>query len=171
MGNGRDKPEISRRRNRSINAISIEQIIIACRHVDEMLDVGVTENLAIRTLELFTDVYAKVHFGGSVTPHSADQVGLWSIEALKARTKNPNEKLGQIVRVEHGTPKRALARLCLELFRQDQLNEDKMRALVDRHWKLAVITLEEDKRLNKTSRSTAHSSPEKRWSSAGIKFP
>ena len=53
----------------SKNRPTIEQVKIACRHVDELMAAGVTENLAIRTLELFSDVYAKCHNGGNATPH------------------------------------------------------------------------------------------------------
>jgi len=43
----------------SKNAITIEQLNTACRHVIELMDAGMTENLAIRNLELFANVYAK----------------------------------------------------------------------------------------------------------------
>ena len=67
----------------SKNRPTIEHLSIACRHVQELMAVGVTENLAIRTLELFTDVYAKLVNGGSATPHHVKQVPLnqWSIAA------------------------------------------------------------------------------------------
>jgi len=52
----------------SRNRHTIEHLRIACRHVDELVAAGVTENLAIRTLELFADVYAKTHTGGSASP-------------------------------------------------------------------------------------------------------
>jgi len=70
---------------RSRNEITIEQLYLACRHVEELMAEGVTENLAIRTLELFTDVYAKLQTGGSATPHHVSQVKLWSIEAIRVR--------------------------------------------------------------------------------------
>jgi hypothetical protein len=53
----------------SKNIPTIEHLSIACRHVQELMAAGVTENFAIRTLELFTDVYAKLVKGGSATPH------------------------------------------------------------------------------------------------------
>ena len=43
--------------------------------------------------------------------------------------------------------------------------------MVDRLWKLAVITLDEDRHLNKTARSLMFDTPEARWKAAGIKFP
>jgi hypothetical protein len=45
-----------------------------------------------------------------------------------------------------------------------------MAKLVERYWKLAVISLEEDKRLNKVARSKAFKTPEDRWAAAGIEF-
>jgi hypothetical protein len=53
---------------------------------------GVTENLAIRTLELFTDVYAKLYYGSAASPHHVSQVppGQWSIAAKKAKEINPH---------------------------------------------------------------------------------
>ena len=57
----------------SKNQITLEQLQIACGHVEELVRAGVTKNLAIRTLELFADVYAKIESGGSAShtkPHS-----------------------------------------------------------------------------------------------------
>ncbi|MBX2897939.1 MAG: hypothetical protein KF763_21025 [Cyclobacteriaceae bacterium] len=36
----------------SRNALSIEQIKLACRHVDELIEAGFSENFAIRSLEI-----------------------------------------------------------------------------------------------------------------------
>lgn len=155
----------------SKNAISLEQIEIACRHVHELKDAGVTENLAIRILEHFADVYAKLHTGGSATPHHVDQVKLWSQEALKIRKDNPKAKPRDHFRVEHGTPKREFARLVLGLYAESKLNKGQLDELVERHWKLAVISLDEDKRLNAIARSKMHNTPEERWAAAGIIFP
>ncbi|MFI5021598.1 MAG: hypothetical protein ACHQRJ_08100 [Alphaproteobacteria bacterium] len=155
------------RKDISKNAITIEQIKLACRHVNQLMAEGVTENLAIRTLEIFTDVYAKRYKGGSATPHHVDQVTLWSVDARKKRKQFPNAKL----RVEHGTPRRAFARKVMELYRERKLNAYAMNQLVKRYWKLAVVTIEEDKRLNKVARSTAFDTPDKRWAAADIKFP
>jgi hypothetical protein len=44
----------------SKNRSTIEHLRIACRHVDELVAAKVSENLAISTLELFADVYAKL---------------------------------------------------------------------------------------------------------------
>lgn len=155
----------------SKNAITVEQIRLACRHVTEMVDAGVTENLAIRTLELFTDVYAKIHKGGSATPHHVDQVDLWSVEALKIREQNPTAVPRDHFRVEHGTPRRSFARKVMNLYQDQNLTDETFNKLIERHWKLAVITLEEDKRLNRVARSKMYGTPEERWAAADIEFP
>lgn len=152
------------------NRVGLDQISLACRHCLEMTDAGVTENLSIRTLELFVDVYAKLHHGGSPTPHHVDQVTLWSVEALKLRRLKPELKPKDYLRVEHGTPRRGLARMVLDLYQRQVLTEENLQALAQKYWKLAVITLEEDARLNKVARSAVFSSPEERWAAAGIKF-
>jgi len=155
----------------SKNRPTIEHLAIACRHVHELIAAGVTENHAIRTLELFTDVYAKLLNGGSATPHHVSQIpkSQWSVAARAAFDANPKAKPKDSLRVEHGTPRRAFARKVLKLFDRDELNEATMAALVSKWWKLAVITLDEDARLNRMARSTV-TSPEERWRAAGISF-
>lgn len=154
----------------SKNAITIDQLIVACRHVTELMDVGVTENFAIRTLELFADFYAKLYYGGSATPHHIDQVELWSLKARKLRENNLSAKPKDFFRVEHGTPRRQFARLVLDLYQKNSLNRQTMNLLVEKYWKLAVITLEEDQNLNKIARSAIFESPFERWSAANIQF-
>jgi hypothetical protein len=155
---------------KSKNSITIEQLKLACRHVEEMQKNGVKENLAIRTLELFADFYAKLHTGGSPSPHHVDQVKLWSREARKKRKVDPDAVPKDCFRVEHGTPRREFARLVMNLHQQDKLTERSMKTLVNRYWKLAVITLEEDRELNKVARAKMFNTPEERWAEARIKF-
>ena len=154
----------------SKNAISINQLMLACEHAKAMRGAGVTENLSIRTLELFADVYAKLHSGGSASPHHVRQVELWSVKARKLLETDPDLKPRDCLRVEHGTPRRALARKILELHMEGKLNRNTMNKLVARYWKLAVITIDEDLRLNKVARSRMFDTPEERWAEAGIKF-
>jgi hypothetical protein len=144
--------------------------MLACRHYEEMVTAGLTPNMAIRTLELFTDVYAKLHKGGSATPHHVDQVDLWSVKARRIRNRIPDAKPRNYFRVEHGTPRRGFAHKVLDSYRKDMLNTKTMAKLVERYWKLAVITLEEDGRLNKIARSKTFKTPEERWAEAKIKF-
>jgi hypothetical protein len=155
----------------SRNKPTIEHLRIACRHVDELVSAGVTENLAIRTLELFADLYAKTHNGGSAVPHHVSEVALWSVGARKFRVENPSAKPKDCLRVEHGTPRRAFARKVMELYHSDDVNEGSMATIVKRFWKLAVITVEEDSRLNKIARIKMFDTPELRWNAAGIEFP
>jgi hypothetical protein len=152
----------------SKNKLTTDQLKIACRHVRELRAAGVTENLAIRSLEQFADFYAKAQSGGSVTPHHVRQVHRrqWSIAAREEFERNPLAKL----RVEHGTPRRAFAKKVMELFDSDNLTEHAMATLIERFWKLAVITIEQDARLNRIARSKAADSPDERWRMAGISF-
>jgi hypothetical protein len=152
----------------SKNKLTTDHLKIACRHVRELRAAGVTENLAIRSLEQFADFYAKMHGGGSATPHHVRQVPRqqWSVAAREEYKRNPLARL----RVEHGTPRRAFAKKVMDLFDNDNLTEDAMATLVKRFWKLAAITIEEDRRLNKVARSKATDSPDERWKEAGISF-
>ena len=154
----------------SINAITIDQLNLACRHVEEMMAAGVTENMAIRTLEMFANGYANLLMGGNASPHHVTQVDLWSVKAKKLRMKMPDGKPKDLFRVEHGTPRRAFARKVITLYKKGKLNETSMQKVVKRYWRLAVVTLEEDQCLNRVARSRMFGTPEKRWSAAGIKF-
>lgn len=156
----------------SRNKITVDQISLACRHVRELMDAGVTENLAIRILEHFVDVYAKLLNGGSATPHHVSQVPVeqWSVAARQLWKRQRGRKPKDYLRVEHGTPKRALARMVLKLHESDELSSLSLNNVVRHAWKLAVITLEEDTKLNRLARSKAYETPDERWKSVGIEF-
>ena len=156
----------------SKNRLTIHHLSLACKHLEEMMAIGVSENLAIRTLELFADVYAKMALGGTANPHHARQVPAdrWSIDAKKRKAQYPDDASGKHFRVEHGTPRRSFARDVMSLYKQGNLTEQSMFDLATKSWKLAVITLEEDARLNKIARSRPSSSPDERWLAAGIAF-
>ena len=129
----------------SINAITINQLKLACRHVEEMREAGVTQNLAIRTLELFADLYSKLRVVGNAAPHHVDQKSmLWSVKARQLRKDKPDAKPRDHFRVEHGTPRRVFALEVLSLYQNNELTEPAMVSLVDRYYKLAVITLDEE---------------------------
>ena len=147
--------------------MTISQLKILCRHVRELIDAGFTENIAIRLLELGANIYAKDRNMGATNPDRADQFKLWSRDARKARRLHPKWKYGRYLRIEHGTPRRGFARLVLETFQHRKLTKSWMNKHCDRRWKVAVLTLEEDKRLN---RSKLYKSPEARWKAARIKF-
>ncbi|MEO9167852.1 MAG: hypothetical protein ABI230_05565 [Aestuariivirga sp.] len=156
----------------SVNRVTIEHLKIACRHVQEMMAAGMTENHAIRLLELFADVYAKLHNGGSAVPHHVSQVPYtqWSVAAKQLKRQNPNIKASGNLVVEHGTPRRQFARLIRRLFENSALTEKEMASLVKRYWKLAVVTKQEDQYLNSKFRNILFSTPKKRWAAADIEF-
>lgn len=152
------------------NDITIEQLELACRHVEEMKNAGVTENLAIRTLELFADIYANIQQNEIRSVHHVDHVKLWSRKAKNIRRAIPDGKPKDSFIVEHGTPRRAFAREVFALYEKKKLNTRAMTILIQKKYKLAVITLDENKVLNKIARCEAYTTPEERWDAAGIKF-
>ncbi len=154
----------------SKNTITIKQLKILCRHVKELRDAGFTENFAIRLLELCANTYAKEQIMGINAVDHADQFKLWSKAAIKARKAHPKLKYGRYLRIEHGTPRRGFARLILEKFGHRKLTKPWMDKLCNMKWKVAVITHEEDKYLNRLARSKLYASPEARWKAAKIKF-
>ena len=121
----------------SKNKKSLQQIALACKHFHEMRNVGVSENHAIRTLELFCDVYAKVVTDGTSIPHRPKKIPFlnWSNRALEARYENPDLKTQGNLVVEHGTPRREFARLVLKLYDSERLDENKLNNLVRKKWK------------------------------------
>lgn len=169
---GRTKESEVEESSPSKNSISLAQLSLACRHVEEMREVGITENFAIRLLELFADSYARQNSGGKnvFAPLHAKDITLWSTKAKAIQKNGLRGKHGQYVRVEHGTPRRAFARMVLKLYKKGNLDEKRMKDLVSRYWEVAVITLEEDARLNKVARSKMYDTPRERWAAAGIKF-
>ena len=156
----------------SKNKHTIDQLSVACRHVKELRAAEVTENHAIRTLEFLTDFYAKLLMGGKAAPQHVKQVppSQWSVAARRIIAENPDAKPRDHLRVEHGTPRRAFARMVLDLYERDDLTLEAMERLVTRYWKLAVITLEEDARLAGIARSKVFATPAERWAAAEIKF-
>lgn len=97
-------------------------------------------------------------------------VKLWSTNARKLRDALPGAKPRDYFRVEHGTPRRGFARKILVLFQANALTTASMDELVTNDYRLAVITLEEDQRLNKIARSKLYTTAEERWAAANIEF-
>jgi hypothetical protein len=153
----------------SKNAPTLHQIKITCRHVIELRKTGMTENIAIRPLELLTNSYAKFRVHGHVSPDHADQFAYWSKAARKAKAANPKVKYGGYLRVEHGTPRRDFAREVLATYKKGKLTKGWMDRHCKRKWKIAVITHDEDLRLNKF-KGQSFSTPDKRWAAAKIEF-
>jgi len=151
----------------SKNAVTIEQLKIACRHVRELTNAGMTPNLAIRNLEQFVNIYAKFKTLGHASPDHALQYKRWSVEALKLEAANPGRKFGEYLRVEHGTPRRQFAKMVWKGFEEGNLTTEWLDDLCERKWRVAVITHEEDRRL---PRSEAMNDPEERWRTAKIEM-
>jgi len=137
----------------------------------ELVAAGVSENLAIKSLETYTNDYAKHLLLGRIPPDNADIYDNWSEDARIAKTANPEKPYREYLRIEHGTPKRQFARLVLEGFKEKKLTRLWMDRLCQERWKVAVITLAEDERLSKLSgRSTLLDTPDARWAAAKIRF-
>jgi hypothetical protein len=92
------------------------------------------------------------------------------VKARQLRSAIPDAKPKDHFRVEHGTPRRGFARKVLDLHQKNELNDTTMLRLIERDYKLAVITLDEDQRLNRIARSKMFETPHERWAAAGIKF-
>ena len=154
----------------SKNAPTIRQIKIACRHVSELVDAGMTENLAIRNLELYANIYAKYRIMGNANVDYADQYQVWTKAARRAEAASPTHAYGQYLRVEHGTPRRQFARYVLDAYKKKILTKEWLDKLCDKKWKVAIITPEEDQRLTRLTRSKSFRTPELRWAAGKIKF-
>ncbi len=153
----------------SKNTITMQHLKIVCRSMQELRKAGMTENFAIRHLEFLTNNYAKQIIIGKLSPDHADEYALWSKAALSAKIENVDFKYGQYLRVEHGTPRRKFARIVLKAHEDECLTQEWMDAHCQALWKVAVITHEEDKRLNRVAK-LIFDTPEARWAAAGIEF-
>jgi hypothetical protein len=163
---------------KSKNDITIRQLNIMGRHFWELTDAGVTDNIAIRQAVKMTDIYAKMRVIGKCSVDRADEFSHWSVEAIKlwndAISKNPKEKYGAYLRIEHGTPRTQFTHLVLKEYKRTKLlTIEWLAEQIEKNWKVAVITREEDKNLSQNGGRTNKyfKSPERRWADAGIKFP
>jgi hypothetical protein len=157
----------------SINAVTFNQLEVACRHVDELMATGMTKNLAIRNLQEYVNRYGKMRELGRIGPDDVGQYELWSKEALAARAANHGLKSGQYMRIEHGTPRRQIARLVPEKYHKGELTREWMDDLCARMWRVAVVTHEEDSRLNhlnRLARRPLYADPAEHWAAAGIEI-
>jgi hypothetical protein len=148
---------------------TLDHLKLVCRHVVEMRSAGITENFAIRMLEQFANNYAKFRVLNHCSPDHVDQFTHWSKAARKAKAANPKGAPGTYLRVEHGTPRRDFARDVLEAYKAGKLTEQWMEKHCNQKWKIAVITQEEDRRLNKF-KGQKFISPDQRWAAAKIEF-
>ena len=154
-------------RPRTKNVITIKHIDVACRHVDEMRAVGISESLSIRILEILVEHYATIYHDEYSVPYKHENIKLWSSEANKLRACSPLKIIRSRLIVKHGTPKRVLARCVLKAYRNGLLSKIFCDSLVMKHWAIAVVTREEDLNIPP---STMLETPMERWLSAGIRF-
>ena len=158
----------------SKNRYTAKQIGLVCRHAREQCDSGISENFALRSLIVMVDAYAKLRKLGVANPDRADQFETWSAAAVelwnRKKDEEPPPPFGRWLRNEHGYGKAAFARKVLETYKRDGgLTEKSMECLVDKYWRVAVVTIYEDRELNKRDRSNEGGrSAEERWKEAGI---
>ena len=161
-------------KNKSTNEVSIEQLEMVCRHVAKQEKVNLSENYRMRLITLLADTYAKQHVIGTTSPDRADMFRKWSIEAIrvwdKALKEDKNPKYGKYLRNEHGYGKTMFARRVVQAYENagGSLTRRAMNKLVKEYWRVAVITLEEDKRLDRTNKKKLPA--EERWANADIEF-
>ena len=141
-----------------VNNINIDQLNLVCIHVEAQIDALISPNFAMRPLILMADVYAKLRIIGNANPDRADQFEKWSNEAVnlwKQKLKEtPKPSFGSYLRCEHGFGKTKFAEIVLDTFKKNgKLTETTMDNLVDKYWRVAVITLKEDKKLDRTNKA------------------
>lgn len=148
--------------------ITHSQIELACKHLTEMVKIGVREDIAGRTLDVFVDVYAKMFHGGTSSTHTPAQVhnDYWS-DAAKALVASGTTLQRGDIQVEHGTPRRRLSELILTTYQKGSLSAVELDRIVDERWMVAVVTREEHRRLENEE---LPDSPEARWAAADIRF-
>jgi hypothetical protein len=146
-----------------------ECVLLALAYMKKLRDAGVTHNKVHREIMFRIDGAnnaRKGHYSGA-KGFNKSTIDLWSAKALAAFKKDPTVKL----RVEHGSPRTPFAQRIFNLYLRDKLTEKLFNKMLDEHYKLAVITLEEDKRISANGhRSVMHDTPDMRWKAAGIKI-
>jgi hypothetical protein len=75
--------------------------------------------------------------------------------------------------VEHGTPKSEFVKLVYDVYLNGKLTKELLDSMIENLWQIAVITKEENSRLDGNKwRSKAHDNgPKARWAAVGIQFP
>jgi hypothetical protein len=93
-----------------------------------------------------------------------DSVPVWSVAAKRAISSKE-------VMIEHGTPKSEFVKLVYDVYLAGKLTEEMPVSMIENLWKIAVITKEEDARLNGAGlRSKRLESAEDRWAAVCIQF-
>jgi hypothetical protein len=134
--------------------ITYEQLMLTLKTYHELLDAGLSRNWCGRTLFMVIDIYASQSIRGLPIPVSKAAHGL------------PKSQC----RYEHGTPMSAIITMFIEAYKANKLTKESSLEIA-KLWRVAHITLEEDKRLNASGlRSKAMNLPHERWSQVGIEF-
>jgi hypothetical protein len=134
--------------------ITYEQLMLTLKNYHELLDAGLSRNWCGRTLYMVIDIYASQSVRGLPIPVSKAARGL------------PKSQC----RYEHGTPMSAIITMFIEDYKKGILTKESSLETA-KLWRVAHITLEEDKRLNASGlRSKAMNLPHERWSQVGIEF-
>ncbi len=161
----------SSRRNSTNRGCGFSFVEFALEYATKARDAGADPNCYLRELMESIDgansarrgYYYAAQFNG----YDKSTLELWSVDALQAVGRDPNVKL----RVEHGSPKAAFAVHILDLYTKGKLTEDIFNQELDRLYRLAVITLDEDQKLNDAGlRSKMLETPEDRWARVGIEI-
>jgi hypothetical protein len=119
-----------------------------------------------RRIECYFFGYAELYAGPKGVPY--DQIDLWSEGAIAEYSKDKSNVRNFVK--EHGTPRTVFAAMILDIYLRGELTKEVMNQNFDTFYKLAVITKEEDARLNAIgARAKMYETPEKRWTAAGIK--
>jgi hypothetical protein len=140
---------------------TFETLWLALDYAIQLEKTSMTQNFYLWELKHRIDATYLGYTGIYAGPGGYDKDGIefWSEAAFAAYRKDKKAKLV----VEHGSPRTEFAVLVFGLYKQGKLTEAKLRVLYDKLYKLAVITKEEDRRLNDAT-------PEERWREVGIKL-
>jgi hypothetical protein len=141
-------------------------LVLGLEYAAKLRRSGLVQNFYTWELKHRIDCYYlgrnKLYAGPQGLPHS--QIDLWSVRALAE--KDPRKRVR-----EHGAPRTPFALMILELYLNGNLTEELVNEMMDFHYRVAVITKEEDARLNAIgARSKMYPTPDDRWAAAGIKI-
>ena len=154
----------------SKNEITIKQLELSIKHYLELICNGMTENLARRNLVEHSDVYARYLKLKHASPYKITNVSLISEKAKKLVDKNEHKNM---LRCEHGYPKKAFVTKLIEMYKNlnNKLDKEHINKFIKTSWDVAYITKEEDEEITKLGYHSKHSSTsKKRWEKCGIKI-
>jgi hypothetical protein len=146
---------------------TLAQQKIMLEAVKQLEALGTSENAYYLLIDDWIDGYMRsLMHEFTAGPYHPLKTRHWSRKAIEAY-KNDKKSL---LRVAHGTAKRNISRLVFAHYKAGKLTEDTMLAIAQRYWKIAVLTKEENSRLDKVARSTMHDTPDERWALIGAEI-